>query len=926
MAIRFLSGESVDGNITLPNITGRAIIIGGNTTLDNADASIYLGNSPSSYGFDITYKGTGSGNTNSLDIVSTNAGSPVTALSFTQDGVATFANNIITSSTSAVIQTPRISLEADGTLDWGQARDYGTLTWDTGYAVIKGQSSKGLYFNVNNNSTVLTLDTSNNATFAGDVTVLGGDITLGGTGRIQGIDTVSAGTDAANKSYVDTAVSGAGSGVYLPLSAGSSYPLTGDLWLDDNSGASPSLYLQNGSNNYWRLINGSTGILSLKEGTTDRLTFAAGGNATFAGDVSLVDDKKIRLGTGNDLDIYHNSTTGNSNIDNNTGDLFITNYTDDSDIIFRSDDGSGGVENYIQIDGSAGRTLFNKNIRVNDNVEIQVGGSADLKIYHEGTDSIIQNYTGSIYIDNNADDQDIVFRADDGSGGLATYFRVDGSEVETGFLKTTHHYDNVQARFGDAGDLRIYHNGSNSFISDTGTGLLVISSNHLQVYNAGISEFMITALENGAVNLYYDGSKKFETTNTGVSVTGDVFVSGGDITLSGTGRIQGVDTVSASTDAANKAYVDSAVAGSPQGTVTGSGTSTRVAFWSSGSALSSDGDLFWDNTNKYLGVGTSLPSNPLDVSGNFTLQGNQYMADNYQIILGNGSDLKIFHDGTDSRIQDSGNGLLKLQGSAVYLQHTTNGTTFTNMIEAISTYVKLNYSGSTKLETASNGVNITGLINISGDAYVQGGDIHMNSNINVISNSGSDVNLIIGDVANNDSIEQIDFVTFGQSQLTVFDDEVTMNASNVVLGSDTRFTTGNDSQIKYNATFSSSFKANGLFMPSGIGTSQSVTQGLLYALTSLGSWITVQNSSSNSTQLLAIAAGSNVLSGMLLQGVFKSASHGFAVGAPIYINSVSGTLTTTIPTAPGAYARVVGHAVDTNFILFNPDNTWVKLA
>ena len=97
-------------------------------------------------------------------------------------------------------------------------------------------------------------------------------------------------------------------------------------------------------------------------------------------------------------------------------------------------------------------------------------------------------------------------------------------------------------------------------------------------------------------------------------------------------------------------------------------------------------------------------------------------------------------------------------------------------------------------------------------------------------------------------------------------------------------------------------------------------------MSSLGAWITVQNRSSNSTQLLAIAAGSNVLSGMLLQGVFKSASHGFAIGAPIYINSVSGTLTTTVPTASGAYARVVGHAVDSNFILFNPDNTWVKLA
>ena len=40
-----------------------------------------------------------------------------------------------------------------------------------------------------------------------DLTVNGGDIVLGGTGRIQGVDTVSSGTDAVNKTYVDNATS-----------------------------------------------------------------------------------------------------------------------------------------------------------------------------------------------------------------------------------------------------------------------------------------------------------------------------------------------------------------------------------------------------------------------------------------------------------------------------------------------------------------------------------------------------------------------------------------------------------------------------------------------------------------------------------------------------------------------------------------------
>jgi len=66
-----------------------------------------------------------------------------------------------------------------------------------------------LVFKVSNGGTLadqLTILNTGAATFAGDLTVSGGDIILGGTGRIQGIDTVSAGTDAANKTYVDTAV------------------------------------------------------------------------------------------------------------------------------------------------------------------------------------------------------------------------------------------------------------------------------------------------------------------------------------------------------------------------------------------------------------------------------------------------------------------------------------------------------------------------------------------------------------------------------------------------------------------------------------------------------------------------------------------------------------------------------------------------
>ena len=50
-----------------------------------------------------------------------------------------------------------------------------------------------------------------------------------------------------------------------------------------------------------------------------------------------------------------------------------------------------------------------------------------------------------------------------------------------------------------------------------------------------------------------------------------------------------------------------------QGSITGTGVATRVAFWSDTTVLSSDADLYWDNTNKYLGIGTTTPQVKLDV-------------------------------------------------------------------------------------------------------------------------------------------------------------------------------------------------------------------------------------------------------------------------------------------------------------------------
>ena len=84
--------------------------------------------------------------------------------------------------------------------------------------------------------------------------------------------------------------------------------------------------------------------------------------------------------------------------------------------------------------------------------------------------------------------------------------------------------DNFKLKFGDATtpDLQIYHDGSNSFINDSGTGKLIINSNFLEIKNASNNELMASFNDNNAVTLFYDNVAKFATTSTGVTVTGDV--------------------------------------------------------------------------------------------------------------------------------------------------------------------------------------------------------------------------------------------------------------------------------------------------------------------------------------------------------------------------------------------------------------------
>jgi len=103
--------------------------------------------------------------------------------------------------------------------------------------------------------------------------------------------------------------------------------------------------------------------------------------------------------------------------------------------------------------------------------------------------------------------------------------------------------DNVKAKFGSSGDLEIYHDGSNSYISDAGTGILQLNTNYLQVKNAANDETILTASQNGSIELYENNVKRIETATDdqggGVIVTGKIVGTaatiGSGVTINNTG-------------------------------------------------------------------------------------------------------------------------------------------------------------------------------------------------------------------------------------------------------------------------------------------------------------------------------------------------------------------------------------------------------
>ena len=157
--------------------------------------------------------------------------------------------------------------------------------------------------------------------------------------------------------------------------------------------------------------------------------------------------------------------------------------------------------------------------------------TTNLNLYKPVVGGDTDNWGG--FLNNNAAYIDALFT----KSGAAVTLHVKNQQIDgtSSYLFDSVKFDdNRKALFGTGLDLEIYHDGSNSFVGDVGTGdLYVFGQNNIYLANnASGSENYLTATKDGAVSLFYDNAAKLATASGGVNITGSLnILAEGDLRL-----------------------------------------------------------------------------------------------------------------------------------------------------------------------------------------------------------------------------------------------------------------------------------------------------------------------------------------------------------------------------------------------------------
>jgi hypothetical protein len=327
---------------------------------------------------------------------------------------------------------------------------------------------------------------------------------------------------------------------------------------------------------YFAYVLGSTVNIGTPSNNTVSTAIIQNGAVTgekIATNLDLADSKKIRFGTGNDLEIYHDGShsrldhvgTGGMRIQTNSNvwiqkgasegiagfiaDGAVELYYDNSKKFETTSTGTkitgkSEIDGDVQWNGSDDTwgAYWDKSaniVSIKDNAKIGFGTSNDLTIYHSGGNNYIDgnstaedpiyiranvgaDHSSNIHLQAKSGEDSIVCRDDESVGlyydGVQKLATSSTGATVTGDLITSGNVTfsdssggaNNRAVFGGGGDLNIYHNGTSS----------LIEANDLRLRNAAGDENFIICTDDGSVGLYYDNSKTFETTANGITVQG----------------------------------------------------------------------------------------------------------------------------------------------------------------------------------------------------------------------------------------------------------------------------------------------------------------------------------------------------------------------------------------------------------------------
>ena len=314
------------------------------------------------------------------------------------------------------------------------------------------------------------------------------------------------------------------------------------------------------------------------------------------------------------------------------------------------------------------------------------------------------------------------------------------------------------------------------------------------------------------------------------------------------------------------------------------------------------------NNNGNVGIGTTGPDSKLHVKGISTFE---------ETTAGAGTQLKLVGQDSSGQFnflvgkQYNVNNAFEITPSTV-----ANGGVFTNPAFIVNSAGNVGIG----VTNPGNKLRVEGSVRIndSGNGQIFFGT----GGLNKIELDGTDMKLSSGGLAPTITMSNQGLIKFGLYGLSGQGTPANLLG---VDGSGNVVKTNSFNLILDDTPAASTTSGSGNIVNWSV--SETVTAGTLYAVKTNGGWTAADaDSEQKSTYMLAIALGSNATAGMLLQGFFYKSSHGFIIGAPLYVSNTLGSFSNSRPTGTGDYVRIIGYATSANYIYFDPDKTWVKIA